>query len=117
LTAPALSCNLVECLALVVVRFTAGKLLPSLDRCIDVPRVQLDAVTASAGALSSENRREAAQTIIGIAQREGILTPQQEETIDNLSDTDRAIMEDAMKPLAPANDARAFPAKGETDAA
>jgi hypothetical protein len=52
-------CDLVESLALAVMCFAAGKGLPSLDRCIDVPRVQLYAVTASAGLLSSENRRSA----------------------------------------------------------
>jgi hypothetical protein len=40
---------------------------------------------------------KAALTIIGIAQREGILTPEQEETVDNLSDSDLAIMEDVKR--------------------
>ena len=40
---------------------------------------------------------KAALTIIGIAQKEGILTPEQEQAVDNLSETDLAIMEDVKK--------------------
>jgi hypothetical protein len=68
-------------------------------------------------ALAGDNK--AALTIIGIAQREGILTPDQEEVVDNLSESDRAIMEDAMKRLrgAASNDPVASPAEGgQTDA-
>ena len=42
---------------------------------------------------------KAALTIIGIAQREGALTPEQEEAVDNPSDGDMAIVQDAMKRL------------------
>ena len=44
---------------------------------------------------------KSALTIIGIAQREGLLTPEQEETVDTLSERDKAIMDDAMKRFAP----------------
>jgi hypothetical protein len=40
---------------------------------------------------------KAALTIIGMAQREGVLTPEQEEDVDNLPESDMAIMEDAIK--------------------
>jgi hypothetical protein len=40
---------------------------------------------------------KAALTIIGLAQREGILTPEQEEAVDNLPESDMAIMQDAIK--------------------
>jgi hypothetical protein len=40
---------------------------------------------------------KASLTIIGIAQKEGILTPDRELPIDNLSETDLAIMEDAKR--------------------
>jgi hypothetical protein len=40
---------------------------------------------------------KAALTIIGLAQREGLLTPEQEEAVDNLSESDMAIMQDAAK--------------------
>jgi hypothetical protein len=46
-------------------------------------------------ALTGDNK--AALTIIGLAQRDGILTPEQEEAVDNLPESDMAIMEDAMK--------------------
>jgi len=49
-------------------------------------------------ALSGDNK--AALTIIGIAQKEGILTPEQEQVADNLSDCDLAIMEDVRRRLA-----------------
>jgi len=42
---------------------------------------------------------KAAFTIIGIAQKEGILTPEQEQDVDHLSDTDLAIMEDVKRRL------------------
>ena len=68
-------------------------------------------------ALSGDHK--AALAIIGIAQREGILTPEQEETVDNLSDSDRAIMEDAMKRLRDASTSDAVPStdEGQTNAA
>jgi hypothetical protein len=49
-------------------------------------------------ALSGDNK--AALTIIGIAQKEGILSPEQEQVVDNLSDRDLAIMEDVRSRLA-----------------
>ena len=39
---------------------------------------------------------KAALTIIGMAQREGVLTPEQEEDAGTLPETDMAIMQDAM---------------------
>ena len=39
---------------------------------------------------------KAALTIIGLAQRDGILTPEQEQAVDNLPESDMAIMQDAM---------------------
>jgi Family of unknown function (DUF5681) len=49
-------------------------------------------------ALAGDNK--AALTIIGIAQKEGILTPEQEEVVENLSESDLAIMEDVKRRLA-----------------
>jgi hypothetical protein len=46
-------------------------------------------------ALTGDNK--AALTIIGLAQRDGILTPEQEEAVDTLPESDMAIMQDAMK--------------------
>jgi hypothetical protein len=40
---------------------------------------------------------KAALTIIGIAQREGVLMPEQEEDVGTLSENDMAIMQDAAK--------------------
>jgi hypothetical protein len=60
LTAPALDSELIECLALAIARYPAGQSLPTPDRCINVPRVELDAVTAPAGALGGDNRRSIA---------------------------------------------------------
>jgi Family of unknown function (DUF5681) len=48
-------------------------------------------------ALAGDNK--AALTIIGIAQKEGILTPEQEQVVDDLSETDLAIMEDVKRRL------------------
>jgi Family of unknown function (DUF5681) len=49
-------------------------------------------------ALSGDNK--AALTILGIAQKEGLLTPEQEQAVDNLSDNDLAIIEDAKRRIA-----------------
>ena len=61
-------------------------------------------------ALAGDNK--AALTIIGIAQKEGILTPEQEQAVDDLSETDLAIMADVRRRLeaaalepSPANEA------------
>jgi hypothetical protein len=43
-------------------------------------------------ALAGDNK--AALTIIGMAQKEGILTPEQEQAVENLSESDLAIMAD-----------------------
>jgi hypothetical protein len=48
---------------------------------------------------------KAAITVIGIAQREGFLTPEEEEAVDALSDNDMAIVQDAMQRLNHAADA------------
>jgi hypothetical protein len=48
---------------------------------------------------------KAALTILGIAQREGLLTPEQEEAVDALPDNDRAILLDGMQRLNRATDA------------
>jgi hypothetical protein len=42
---------------------------------------------------------KAALTILGIAQNEGILTPEQEQAVDTLSENDLAIMEDVKRRL------------------
>jgi hypothetical protein len=78
---------------------------------------QLEAVLKKTMSKALAGDHKAALTIIGIAEREGLLTPEQEETIDNLSDRERAIMEDAIKRFAPANDTGAFSSGGGTDAA
>ena len=49
-------------------------------------------------ALAGDNK--AALTIIGIAQKEGLLTPEQEHVVENLSESDLAIMEDVKRRLA-----------------
>jgi Family of unknown function (DUF5681) len=49
-------------------------------------------------ALAGDNK--AALTIIGIAQKEGILTPEQEQVVEDLSESDLAIMEDVRRRLA-----------------
>jgi Family of unknown function (DUF5681) len=81
----------------------------------------LEAVLKKTMSKALAGDHKAALTIIGIAQREGILTPEQEETVDSLSDSDRAIMEDAMKRLAPTpaptTAARALSEGGQADAA
>jgi hypothetical protein len=48
-------------------------------------------------ALAGDNK--AALTILGIAQKEGILTPEQEQAVDNLSESDLAIMQDVRRRL------------------
>ena len=60
-----------------------------------------------AKALAGDNK--AALTIIGIAQKEGILTAEQEQVVDDLSESDLAILEDVKQRLeaaAPAAPAR-----------
>jgi hypothetical protein len=81
---------------------------------------KLEAVLKKTMSKALSGDHKAALTIIGIPQRDGILTPELEETVDNLSDNDVAIMEDAMKRL---RDASAIDAgapsteEGQTDAA
>lgn len=48
-------------------------------------------------ALAGDNK--AALMVIGIAQKEGILTPAQEQVVDELSETDLAIMQDVKRRL------------------
>jgi Family of unknown function (DUF5681) len=48
-------------------------------------------------ALAGDNK--AALTIIGIAQKEGILTPEQEQAVEDLSEGDLAIVEDVKRRL------------------
>ena len=48
-------------------------------------------------ALAGDNK--AALTIIGIAQKEGILTPEQEQAVEDLSEGDLAIIEDVKRRL------------------
>jgi hypothetical protein len=43
---------------------------------------------------------KAALAILGIAQKDGLLTPEQEQVVDNLSESDQAIMEDVKRRLA-----------------
>ncbi len=49
-------------------------------------------------ALAGDNK--AAFAIVGIAQKEGILTPEQEQVVDDLSENDLAIMQDVRRRLA-----------------
>ena len=49
-------------------------------------------------ALAGDNK--AAFAIVGIAQKQGILTPEQEQVVDDLSESDIAIMEDVRRRLA-----------------
>lgn len=64
-------------------------------------------------ALSGDNK--AALAVIGLAQREGFLTPEQEQEVEEfLPETDKAILEDykdrlASPPPLPANDSRVPP--------
>ena len=46
-------------------------------------------------ALGGDNK--AALTIVGIAQKEGLLTSEQEQAVEDLSEVDRAILEDAKR--------------------
>jgi len=48
-------------------------------------------------ALAGDNK--ATLTIIGIAQKEGMLTPQQEQAVDTLSENDQAILADVKRRL------------------
>lgn len=50
-----------------------------------------------AKALAGDNK--AALTIIGIAQKEGILTPEQEQVVGDLSESDQVILEDVKRRL------------------
>jgi Family of unknown function (DUF5681) len=56
-----------------------------------------------AQALKGDHR--SALTILGLAQRDGLLTPEQEEVVDGLPENDRAILLDGMERLNHAADA------------
>ena len=64
-------------------------------------------------ALAGDNK--SALAIIGIAQKEGMLTPEQEEAVDNLSDSDLAILEDVKKRMKEATLEQAVPAPKSGD--
>jgi hypothetical protein len=66
-----------------------------------------------AKALAGDNK--AALTIIGIAQKEGILTPEQEQVVDDLSESDQAILEDVRRRLEASTLADASAAGAEVD--
>lgn len=66
-------------------------------------------------ALAGDNK--AALTIIGIAQKEGILTPEQEQVVDDLSESDLAIMEDVKRRLEASALEYPLPCSAEADAA
>jgi hypothetical protein len=91
-----------------------GRRRGSQNRKIVIQDVMLEAVTVREGdqikqmsaleavlkktlskALAGDSK--AALTIIGIAQKEGILTPEQEQAVDDFSQTDLAIMADARR--------------------
>jgi hypothetical protein len=93
-----------------------GRRSGSQNRKIVIQDVMLEAVTVREGdqikqmsvleavikktlskALAGDSK--AALTIIGIAQKEGILTPEQEQAVDDLSETDLAIMADVRRRL------------------
>jgi hypothetical protein len=65
-------------------------------------------------ALAGDNK--AALTIIGIAQKEGILTPEQEQVVENLSESDLAIMADVKRRLE-ASALESLPCPPEADSA
>jgi hypothetical protein len=67
-----------------------------------------------AQALKGDHR--SALTIIGLAQREGLLTPEEEEAVEALSDNDMAIVLDAMQRLNNATDAEAGASLAEASA-
>jgi hypothetical protein len=93
-----------------------GRKKGSRDRKIVIHEVLFEAVTVREGgeirqmpaleavlkkllskALAGDNK--AALTIIGIAQKEGILTTEQEQVVESLSESDLAIMEDVKRRL------------------
>jgi hypothetical protein len=67
-----------------------------------------------AKALAGDNK--AALTIIGIAQKEGVLTPEQEQVVDDLSESDQAILEDVRRRLEASTLADAPAGGAEVDA-
>lgn len=62
-------------------------------------------------ALSGDNK--AALTIIGIAHKEGILAPEQEQAVESLSESDLAIMEDVKRRLEAAAPEQPLPSSAE----
>jgi hypothetical protein len=99
-----------------------GRKKGSHNRKVVIREVLLEAVTVREGgelrqmsaleavlkktlskALAGDNK--AAFTIIGIAQKEGILTPEQEQVVEDLSESDLAIMEDVRRRLAASDSA------------
>jgi hypothetical protein len=67
------------------------------DKVRQMPALEAVLKKLLSKALNGDNK--AAITLIGIAQKEGILTPEQEHVVDNLSETDLAIMEDVRRRL------------------
>jgi hypothetical protein len=59
----------------------------------------LEAVLKKTLAKALGGDHKAALTIIGIAQKEGILTPEQEQVVEDLAESDLAILEDVKRRL------------------
>jgi Family of unknown function (DUF5681) len=60
---------------------------------------KLEAVLKKTLSQALSGDKKAALTIIAMAQKEGFLTPEEEEAVDNLSETDLDIMDDARRRL------------------
>jgi Family of unknown function (DUF5681) len=67
------------------------------DAIRQMPALEAVLKKTLAKALAGDNK--AALTIIGIAQKEGILTAEQEQVVDDLPESDQAILEDVKRRL------------------
>jgi hypothetical protein len=80
---------------------------------------KLEAVLKKTFSQALAGDKKAALTIIGLAQKEGFLTREEEEAVENLPESDAAIMEDVKRRLgvAPSEHASEAPAQSRSAAA
>jgi hypothetical protein len=89
----------------VVVRDVLFELVKVNEGGVEKQMPALEVVIKRLLAQALKGETKAALTILGLAQREGLLTPEQEEEVDALSQNDEAIVLDAMQRFNYATDA------------
>jgi Family of unknown function (DUF5681) len=89
----------------VVVREMLSELVKVNEGGVEKQMPALEVVIKKLLSQALKGDHRSALTIIGLAQRDGLLTPEEEEAVDALSDNDMAIVQDHMQRLNEATNA------------